>query len=219
MDSKDIINYIDKVAYEEENYHGKTSKKYNEYLAICQFSLYGVSSIDKNKYKIEYNEKKQQYYFQMEKVNIPFNLYSNILKKEYEQISQTKEKKNLTDEEYEYFDFLLDEINNLMSFCYRNRCHELSYQKAILYNMKAVTGLLTPKCKKLTLFHSWLENDKYVIDVTNNLIFEKVVFNRYVVERVNEIDSKELKGYGEEINGYYTLLYLAAEKKLSKNHK
>lgn len=217
MDSKDIINYIDKVAYEEKNYRGKRSQKYNEYLAICNFSLYGISSIDKNKYKIEYNEEKQQYYFQTGKTNIAFNLYSNILKKECEKIHQKEEKEILTDEEYDHLDFLLDEIDNLRSFRYRNRCHELSYQKAILYNMKAVTGLLTPKCKNLTLFHSWLENDKYAIDVTNNLIFEKVVFNRYIVERVNEIDSKELKGYGEEINGYYTLLYLAAEKKLSKH--
>ena len=53
MESKQIINYIEKLAYEEKNYHGKTSKKYDEYLTICRFSLYGISSIDKSKYKIE----------------------------------------------------------------------------------------------------------------------------------------------------------------------
>ncbi len=217
MDSKDIINYIEKVSMEEENYHGKTNKRYDEYLAICRFSLYGVSSIDKNKYKIEYNEEKQEYYFQMKKASVPFSLYSNVLKKECDEIHRKEEKEILTNEEYDRLDFLLDEIDSLKSLSYRNRCHELAYKKAILYNMKAVTGLLIPKCKKLSLFHSWLENEKYVIDVTNNLTFEKSVFNRYVVERINEIDSKELKRYGEEINGYYTLLYLAAEKKLSKH--
>ena len=219
MNTKKVISYIEKTALKEQKSKKIVNERFNEYLNICNFSLYGINSIDNKKYQIVYNSEIKAYNFKCHDASFTFNLFSNLLKEECTNLRNLEAQQGLSDLQYERMYFLEKQIIQLRSIGYRGQCHNLTKQNADIYHCRAVTGLLVPKNNKVSLYHSWLENDTHAIDLTNDLIFPKQTYNRYVIERINEFTYEELKGYGEVINGYYTLLYLAAEKKLSKSKK
>ena len=211
----EVAKYLEEVSRQDRTYKGRLSERYKEYLAMSHFALYGYHIIDKEKYIIDKNNNDIFYNLRNKDIKIEFSRVSDYLSIEKEKLLNKEEATILTDDEYDRLDFLLDQIDRLRLYTNRTRCHELTFKYAKDYNCKAVTGLLYPKNMKLTLYHSWLENDNYVLDITNDLMFKKATFNRYVIEKINEIDYDKLKEYGDEINGYFTLLYLAAKKKLN----
>ena len=192
----------------------KINAKYRQYLAICKFTTYSypISNIDG--YTFMHDFKTSSYTLNKGKLHVNFRLMSDILSEKKKMLSRKSEEIILTDQEYDKLEFYIDQIDYLKRLSHRNECHKLVKQYAKAYNMNAVTGLLVPKYDDMELYHSWLENDEYCFDITNDLVLDKKTYHKYVKEKINTFTPQELENYGDDINGYYTLLYMAAKKKI-----
>jgi len=210
-----VALYIDSIPSDSIVLDKKINSKYKEYFAIAKFTIAPwLKEVDG--YSFTYNKESNSYIMEKGNTRVLFSKLTSSLEKKINYLSSEADNRTLSDDEYDLLDAYIDQKDMLSRINSRNRCHDLVKRYAGFYKMHAVSGLMISKYDEIDLYHSWLENEKVCIDLTNNIVMDKKTYYRFVKEKLLELSIEELENIGDEINGYCSLLYLAASEKLKR---